>query len=84
MEAYVTLDTGYLVCDGVTYAVTATVDEEIGVVYQVMVWHHPPIPGVAPLYDQFNASEARTPMQFAAFDRVLDLYGINPVIEEIS
>jgi hypothetical protein len=75
------LDTGYLEYDGVQYAVTASVDEETEAVYQVMVWHHPPIPGVSELFGQFNATEARSTLEVAALVAIENLYGFNPVLE---
>jgi len=57
------------------FPLTATVDVDHGVVYDVTIWKD-----CKPV-QKFRPSESRTPLEIAALDRIMFAYGICPVLE---
>jgi hypothetical protein len=71
----------YVDHNGTRFCVTATVDEDEGVIYNIVLWHFMPPRDTNPLIERFVPERANTPLHHAAIAAVEAAYGLCPVLE---
>lgn len=67
--------------DGCWWTVTATVDEDTRIIYDVTIWRYRPSLGTCPFVERF--SQPINAFQRKAYDEAMELYKIDPVLEKI-